>query len=653
MRLYYVMNIKARICIPTYNNSTTIRDVVSKCSFQTDLPILVVDDGSDDDLRLLLKDLVSTKIEIIRHPENKGKGKALQTAIADSISKGFTHLVSIDADGQHPPSEISKIINEVKKHPWSLVIGKRNFKENDHNIPSVSKFGRKFSNYWVKYQTDSIISDSQSGLRCYPLFHVQNMSFYTKRFDFEIEILIRLLWKGVAVREVLIETIYPEKNIRISHFNKLWDNARISFLNIILVLLTIFRKGLSPKEMSWAIGLGIFIGCTPLWGLHAIIAFFVSIIFRLNFIALFIGTQISIPPLAPFLVLGSLYLGKHITGVHKSFLTYVLGTIFIGATLGITTGIITYFISKKILHKNIWTGKSRGGVFGNWFLEQVVKFLGLKAGYFCLFFIVPYFYIFAPKARKASIEYWKNIKPTYGPFKTRVAVLRHFYKFGTLLLDRVYQRLHPTMAFDHEEKGSSYIYQNIENGTPLILLGAHVGAWDMATVNFSDHNVLNKIKTVQFEFEKTKKVEHQILVNKVKNPIFDINEQLCKGKVLGMMADRPINTNYVLIPFFKKLFPFDTTSFRIAAATKTKLAFFFAFKQNNKYVFICTEPKHYMYAQTTDRDKQLASWLEEFALNLEKLLEEHPEQWLNFYPAWSYEPVLLSTQKANDLLTTN
>ncbi|MCX6112014.1 MAG: DUF2062 domain-containing protein, partial [Proteobacteria bacterium] len=389
------MDIKARICIPTYNNRASIKDVVAGCLSKTSLPIIIIDDGSDDDVELILKDMQSDRVEIVRHKQNLGKGKALQTAIADSISKGFTHLLTIDADGQHPPAEILNILLEAKKHPWALIIGKRNFSKVDNNIPGISRFGRKFSNYWVKYQTDYAISDSQSGFRCYPLFHVQSMNFYTKRFDFEIEILIRLLWKGVHVREVQIETIYPDKDTRVSHFNKFWDNARISFLNTVFVLLTVFRRGLSAKEISWAAGIGVFIGCTPLWGFHAIIALFVSIVFRLNFIVLLIGTQISIPPLIPFLVLASLFCGKYFTGVYKSFLTYALGTLVVGAALGILVGFVTYAISKRLSHKSTWTGKSRGGIFGNWFLNQVLKIFGLRAGYFCLFFIVPYFYFFA------------------------------------------------------------------------------------------------------------------------------------------------------------------------------------------------------------------------------------------------------------------
>ncbi|MCX6112373.1 MAG: hypothetical protein NTY22_03685, partial [Proteobacteria bacterium] len=268
--------------------------------------------------------------------------------------------------------------------------------------------------------------------------------------------------------------------------------------------------------------------------------------------------------------------------------------------------------------------------------------------------IVPYFYFFAPKARKASIEYWKNIRPLYGPLKIRLMVLKHFYRFGTLLLDRQYQKLYPHLVFKHEEKGFSNIAKSIEKNTPLILVGAHVGAWEMAIVNLADHNVLNKIKTVQFEFNQVAVPKHQILVNQIDSPIFDIREQLNEGKVVGMLADRPINNSHVLIPFLSKLFPFDTTSFRVAAATNAELAFFFSFKQkDNKYKFICTKPKYYKYDTATNKNDQLILWLKEFSETLEGLLNEHPDQWLNFYPAWSCEPVLLNTHSPNKVSTAS
>ena len=204
------------------------------------------------------------------------------------------------------------------------------------------------------------------------------------------------------------------------------------------------------------------------------------------------------------------------------------------------------------------------------------------------------------------------------------------------------------MVFDHEEKGFLNIAQRIESKTPLILVGAHVGAWEMAIVRLADHNVLNKVKTVQFEINRMERTEHQILVNRIENPIFDIREQLNEGKVIGMLADRPINTSYVLTPFFNKLFSFDTTSFRVAAATNVELAFFFAFKKkDNAYEFICTKPKYYKYDRTIDKNEQLTLWSKEFSETLESLLNEYPDQWLNFYPAWSCEPVLLNTQNPN------
>src|SRR5262249_27039737 len=119
-----------------------------------------------------------------------------------------------------------------------------------------SRFGRKFSNFWVRYETERSISDSQSGLRIYPLFHLQNLRFRTRRYDFEIEVLIRLLWKGVKPREVEVEVHYPESSERVTHFRKGWDNLRISLLNTALVVVMLFQVKRPPSITAAAITVG-------------------------------------------------------------------------------------------------------------------------------------------------------------------------------------------------------------------------------------------------------------------------------------------------------------------------------------------------------------------------------------------------------------
>jgi hypothetical protein len=102
-------------------------------------------------------------------------------------------------------------------------------------------------------------------MRIYPLFFVQTMKFFTTHFDFEIEILIRLMWKGVEIKEVDINVYYPPADKRVSHFNKFWDNLRISLLNTVLVALSTMKTHRSPKKAGIAVGLGVVVGFVGLW----------------------------------------------------------------------------------------------------------------------------------------------------------------------------------------------------------------------------------------------------------------------------------------------------------------------------------------------------------------------------------------------------
>lgn len=668
------MIIKVCICIPTYNNQTTIADVTEGCLRDTKNPIWIIDDGSEYELKKLIfsssfpnisEALKSNRLRIITHSSNQGKGRAIQTAIQEAVKAGFTHLITIDGDGQHPTEELPKFLTAIKEAPWDLIIGNRNFVSNKEHIPEISKFGRKFSNFWVKYETGLAINDSQSGFRGYPLFHIQNTNFFTKKYDFEIEILIRLLWKGISIKEIDISVFYPPAEKRISHFNKFTDNARISLLNVILVAISLFRSGLSPKQMAKGVGLGVFIGCTPFFGLHTFIVTILALLFRLNVVVSWIGTQISIPPIAPLLIFSSLLIGHKLTGsqlmvgldeisfklAYNEFGLYLLGSLVTGSILGSTFGGLVYLIFKcKQRQQKIqnWSGKSRGGRFGNWFIKRVVRRLGLGPAHFCLFFITPYFYFFAPKATRASKEYWEIVSPGLNFWQLRFKVLTHYYRFGTLLIDRLFQTFNEELIFNSVSTGEENITTALKNNRGLILVGAHFGGWDIASYYLKQFDLSSTFQIVKYRYndksfkninsDNETKVE-EIITNSNQLSIINIKTSIANGCPVAFMADRPTNNSYELIPFFGKLIPFDTTPFRISATLQAPLCYFFAAKGKNKdYIFVSSPIKNYTYQKGINSQLQVKEWLTEFASALENIIREHPSQWLNFYPAWSSRP---------------
>lgn len=222
------------VLIPTYNNEQTLEDVILSTIEETD-NIIVVNDGSNDSTRNILERF-KDKIHIITFDKNRGKGAALREGFKSAELLGYEYAITLDSDGQHFPSEIPKLLEQVTPGQDILVIGNRDM--SDDNIPKKSLFGRKFSNFWVKIETGKELMDTQSGYRLYTVATINRFHFFTNKYDFELESLVRWAWRNYPVEVVPIRVYYPPREERVSHFKGFQDNFRISLLNTALVLIT-------------------------------------------------------------------------------------------------------------------------------------------------------------------------------------------------------------------------------------------------------------------------------------------------------------------------------------------------------------------------------------------------------------------------------
>lgn len=222
------------ILIPVYNNPKTIARVVEEVLVYN-LPIIVVDDGSDVPIEVLLEE--NKHITIVRHPLNRGKGVALRTGALRAKAMGYSHCLTMDADGQHFAHDIPKFLNlfEEAPDPHMMIIGVRDFK--NCNPPKSSVIGRRIGNFWVWVESGVWVSDTQTGFRLYP---VEFLSYPSSavRYEFEIENLVKFLWSGGLVMEVSVKTLYDES--RVTHFDKFKDNIYMIILHTKLVLLRLF-----------------------------------------------------------------------------------------------------------------------------------------------------------------------------------------------------------------------------------------------------------------------------------------------------------------------------------------------------------------------------------------------------------------------------
>lgn len=231
------------VIIPTYNHCRALGKVIRSAQIVTK-DIIVVNDGSTDDTQSVLDQF--NDITVISYPVNRGKGYALKRGFTEARSRGFDYAVTIDSDGQHRAEEIIYFTDEVKKHPGSLIVGSRNLMA--VNMPGRNTFANKFSNFWFRLQTGTSLPDTQSGFRLYPLDKVTQIKTLSGRYEYELEVLVRLAWKGVTVRTIPVSVIYQPGNERTSHFRPFADFARITVLNTVLTIIAIIA--VKPRDLA-------------------------------------------------------------------------------------------------------------------------------------------------------------------------------------------------------------------------------------------------------------------------------------------------------------------------------------------------------------------------------------------------------------------
>lgn len=376
-------SLRACVIIPTYNNADTLAGVIEDISRYSD-HIIVVNDGSTDNTPEIIRTFPA--IQLVGYKKNQGKGWALRQAFTYAIGKGYQYAITIDSDGQHFAKDLPLFLNKIEEDPNTLIIGARNM--NQASVPGGSSFGNKFSNFWFKVETGISSPDTQSGYRLYPLDPLKKMHFFTRKYEFEIEVLVRAAWKGVKVQSVPVTVYYAPKEERVSHFRPFKDFFRISVLNTVLVLIAflyikprdLFRTLFNKKKLgkllddhlfnthqsaqlkAASVAFGIFMGIIPIWGFQLVAAIFLAVLFNLNKPLVIIAANISIPPMIPVIIflsykMGAFWMGanamqisfsKTITldSIKHNLLQYIYGSISLAIVAGIVFGLLTFIFLK-------------------------------------------------------------------------------------------------------------------------------------------------------------------------------------------------------------------------------------------------------------------------------------------------------------------
>jgi uncharacterized protein (DUF2062 family) len=370
---------KPCVIIPCFKHQASVARVAAAAGAHC--PVFVVDDGSPAPL----PDMPTARV--IRLEQNRGKGAALRAGLDAAVTAGFTHAITLDADGQHRVEDLPKLLAAAAAHPDALIVGVRDFRAS--GAPAGRRRSNAVSSFWFRVETGVRLADTQCGFRCYPLALTQQLKVRSQRYAFELEFMVRAAWTGAALVPVPIVCSYQPEQLRLSNFRPVVDLTRITVMNIGLVLQSwVIPRTLrvawslgehkplgriigeffadhahEPANLAWAVGLGLFCGIAPIWGYQMLAAVMLAHLLRLNKAIAVVASNVSIWPFTPFILYGALMLGHWLfTGEGLSFspqqmtraraLQYVwhwfVGSLVLGAAVAGVGALTTYAVARGL-----------------------------------------------------------------------------------------------------------------------------------------------------------------------------------------------------------------------------------------------------------------------------------------------------------------
>ena len=235
------------VVIPAYNEAATIAGIVHRARQQV-TTVLVIDDGSSDDTAAQAESAGAT---VLRQPDNQGKGAALWRGMQAALALDAKAVITLDADGQHRPEDIPKLLDAWRRQPDRLIIAAR--LAHRESAPRVRRFANGMADFWVSWAAGYPIRDTQSGFRLYPAALLQKLPPPPSAgcgFVFESALLIQATHCGYLPTAVVIEALYLPQS-RQSHYRPWRDTWRIT----VMVAKELLKRGLYPLGLLRSLGL--------------------------------------------------------------------------------------------------------------------------------------------------------------------------------------------------------------------------------------------------------------------------------------------------------------------------------------------------------------------------------------------------------------
>ena len=370
------------VVIPVYNHGLTVQGVVRGA--KAVLPVIVANDGSTDATPALLA--AEGGVTVVTLPCNQGKAAALKAGFAKAEELGFTHAITIDADGQHPVGALLDFARACRNNTAAFIIGVRDIKAAGAPLPR--RLSNALSTFWFKFETGVHLDDTQCGFRVYPLKLTGPLAVRSGHYAYELEIMVKAAWAGIPLIAQPVEVDYAGHTSRLSHFHPWKDFVRVACVHsrlstqafcLPLPLRMLSAKGTlrglprshrvrtvlrhlysenteTASRLAAAVGVGLFCGIAPIWGAQMLAAAVLAHKFRLNKAIALTASNVSFPLAAPFILAAGLILGNFLwTGrlmrfeahvaaqkIPLYFCQWLVGSLVLATLAGIAGALVTF-----------------------------------------------------------------------------------------------------------------------------------------------------------------------------------------------------------------------------------------------------------------------------------------------------------------------
>lgn len=676
-----LQTVKPLCVIPVYNHAATLLPLVQQARDWI-ADVLVVDDGSTD--ADIGKMLAGEPVTVIRHAANRGKGAALLTALAAARERGFSHLVTFDADGQHAPADLPLFLEAIRRTPAAVVVGVRDFTV--PNVPQASRFGRSFSNFWIALETGVMCADTQCGYRAYPVDLVSQLPLSAQHYDFEVEVLTRAFWAGLPLAEVPVATWYAPQGERISHFHKGRDNARLArthtrlvgrrlfpwpmrrlvpktkthpwrqILHPSVLIRRLLHEHATPAGLGVSAGVGTFLAILPIQGLHTLAILYVTTKLNLNKIMALMIQNLFIPPFTPGLCMVVGHLVLHGTRLPRFPLTrgelvaclaeWVVGALVLAPVFALLLGWLVYRVAKHMQSgrrtpPSDRSQRQRGNAPGFWFFRTALRLTGLRGAYGLLYFVCAYYALFDRSATAGAEAYVRRRFPRRRMLMRRVAVYRLFINQGKCLIDRhAHNAGLRAFVFDTGALTELYRKRELAQGGFVLLL-AHAGGWQLALPHLKELSADRSVSLLMRAAE-TPDVHAHVrgddggfhVISPDAGPacVVEMVTRLQRGEIVSVMGDRAYGGQTVEVPFLGEAAHFPVSAFAVARAAQCPIVALFVPKTGvMRYVI---EPV-FLEAPSRDSRQSTREGVRAFAEALAQFTQRHPYQCFLFSDIWS------------------